>query len=173
MSRAALSMLLTALCAALTSCASDPRTGYAFAPSHEASLGPVAVELFDNQTFAHGLEVELTRAIAQELTRSTPWAVAPPAKARTILSGAITSLRLRLLSTAPTSGLPQEQAVEVAVDFSLRDARTGKVILSRRNFRAAGSFIPVQGVGERIETAHAGAVDALAQDIVAALRSDW
>lgn len=173
MSRAALATLLAVFCAAMASCASDPRMGYALAASHDAGLGPVAVELFDNQTFAHGLEAELTRAIAQELTRSTPWAVAPPERARTILSGAVTSARLRLLSTAPTSGLPQEQAFEIAVDFALRDARTGRVILSRRNFRAAGGFIPVQGAEERIDIAQAGAVDRLARDIVAALRSDW
>jgi len=166
-------LAIIAATAVISSCASDPSAGYSFAASHDAAIGPIAVTMFNNRTFSHGLEVELTEALVKEIARSTPWAVAPKASAGAVLTGAITNVRIRPLATARTSGLTQEAALEVTVEFSLRDARTGRVILSKRNFRSNGGFIPVQGVGERIDIAQAGAVDALARDIVAALRSDW
>lgn len=170
---ASIGALLWAGMSAAPGCASDPASGYAFASAHDAAIGGVAVPVFENLTFSHGLEAQLTEAVVKEIQRSTPWAIAPRDAAGAILTGQITGARLRPLSTARVSGLTEQAALEITVNFELRNARTGRIILSKRNFRAAGGFVPVQGVGERLDIGQAGAVDALARDIVAALRADW
>jgi hypothetical protein len=67
----------------------------------------------------------------------------------------------------------QELGVQLTVDFEWVDNRTGKTIVARRSFTAQSTFIPQRGVGERLETGKSAAVQRLARDIVAELRSAW
>lgn len=154
-------------------CSSDPRSGYAFESAHDATIRTVSVPMFQNPTFARGLEVELTDAIVKEIQRSTPWRVTRDESANAILSGTLTDQRLRRLSTGRNSGLVQEMQVQLTVDFDFKDRRTGKTLVSRRSFAAADTFIPSTGIGERIEAGQRSAIERLARDIVAELRSAW
>lgn len=158
---------------ALGGCSSDPRSGYAFGTGHDESIRTVALPMFGNTTYSHGVELDLTDAIVKEIHRSTPWRVAPADRADTTLSGTIVDVELRKLGTAPVSGLVQELAVEVAVDYEFKDNRTGRVLVARQGFRAAESFVPARGVGERIEVGERQAIEELARDIVASLRDAW
>lgn len=169
--RAALGMMLGAAFAA--GCASDPREGYSFDKPFEGDQRTIAVEMFENTTFYHGLEVHLTDAVVKEIQRSTPWRVVNGPGADLALTGAISDVTLRKLSTAPVSGLSQQIAVAVTVDYDLRDNRTGQVALQRRGQRAADAFVPAQGVGERIELSERAAVEEAARTIVGSLRSGW
>lgn len=168
--RALILALAALLCAG---CSSDPRSGYSTASTFDQNVRTVAAPVFDNTTFHHGIEMQLTEALQKELVRSTPWTVTREAAADTTLTGVITDVKLRKLATDRISGLVQELAVDVAVDFKWVDNRTGRTILARRNFRASGGFAPTNTIGERIETAEVGAVEALARGIVEELRSDW
>jgi hypothetical protein len=155
-------------------CASDPTRGYAFASSHDASIRTVAVPIFQNPTYTRGIEVELTDAIIKEIQAKTPWRVVPEGSgANSTLSGKLTDSRLHRLSTSPGTGYAQELAVELTVDFDFKDARTGKTIVSRRGFTASDEFVPASPANERIEKGEHGAVQRLARDIVAELRSNW
>ena len=132
--------------------------------------------MFDNRDFQHGLEIELTEAIIKEIQRSTPWVVVQGQNgggADTTLTGVITQATLHNLTTSSTTGLVQEMAVEISVDFDWRDARTGKYLISRRDFRAMESFVPAPGSRERLELGQHAAVQELARSIVAELRSNW
>lgn len=155
---------------ALIGCATD----YAFASSYDESIRTVAVPIWENTTFAHGLEFQLTEALIKEIHRTTPWKVInTQGQSDASLTGSIVSAELRKLSTQPDSGLVQELATEVVVAFEFKDTTTGRIFVARRNFRAADAFVPGPGAGERIEQAQTGAVDRLARSIVAELRQAW
>jgi len=170
-------LLLVVLAAALISgCSSDPKHGYAFTSTYSSSVHSVAVPVFDNLSFHRGLEVELTDAIVKEIQRTTPWVVVQSTDghgADTTLTGAITNSALRALSTSSKTGLVQEMAVEVTVDFDWRDARTGKYLASRRDFAAMVAFTPAPGSKERMDLGQHAVVQELARGIVTELRSKW
>ncbi|MFM9957680.1 MAG: LPS assembly lipoprotein LptE [Phycisphaerales bacterium] len=147
--------------------------GYTFGSGHRTDIRTVAVPIFENRTFTHGLEMQLTEAIVKEIHRVTPWRVAPRDGAETVLTGAITGADIRKLSSQRDSGLLQEGAVELAVNFEWKSTSDGKVLVGRRNFRAAEPFVPARGAQERLEVGQISAIDQMAKDIVSELRGSW
>jgi len=158
---------------ALTACSSDPTKGYAFGSGHRTDIHTVAVPIFENTTFQHVLEMQLTDAIIKEVHRTTPWRVAPRGSAETVLTGEITSAEIRKLSSQRETGLIQEAAVDLSVNFQWKSVTDGKVLIARKNFRAAQNFVPARGAQERLEFGQSSAIDQMAKDIVAELRSNW
>lgn len=176
MSRVLRSLMVLSVLASLpfaAACASDPTQGYSFTRSHDSTVRTVAVPIFQNPTFARGLEVELTDAIIKEIQSKTPWRVAPEGTANTTLVGTLTNSRMRRLSTGNATGMSQELSVELTVDFDWKDVRSGKSLVSRKSFTAAESFVPATPANERVEAGQHAAIQRLARDIVAELRSNW
>lgn len=171
--RLALIVLSVGVMVGLASCATDPAQGYSFAPARSTNTRTISVPVFANETFSHGMEVQLTEAIVKELQRSTPWRIVSGPKAQTVLTGSITASELRPLSTASGTGLVMEQAVVLTVDFEWRDRASGEVLIARKNFKALESFVPARGTGERLELGQHAAVQELARRIVNELRSAW
>lgn len=170
--RAALATL-AALAMAGPGCSSDPAKGYSFKALHDENIRTIAVPVFDNQTFSTGMEVELTEAIIKEIQRTTRWAVVAPSEADSVLTGSLTGSELRRFSDDSETGLVQEMAVELRVDFDWQDNRTGRTLVARRAFSTLDTFVPANGTSERIEKGQHGAVQQLARDIVAELRTTW
>lgn len=167
--------VLFAACVAATlavGCSSDPTQGYSFRSTRAADIRTISIPVFDNQSFNHGVETQLTEAITKEVQRMTNWVVVTR-NAQTTLTGSITSSRLRPLSTSSSTGLVLEQAVELNVDFEWRDARTGEVLVSRRGLKAMESFVPARGTDERIDLGTHAAIQELARTIVNELRTNW
>jgi hypothetical protein len=154
-------------------CSSDPTRGYAFAEPYDASVRTVGVPIFANQTFARGTDLTLTDAIVKQIQQQTPWRVVAPERADTVIEGVITNAELGVLSNDPRTGLTQEQTYRLTIRFSWRDNRTGETRVARENFTATGVFAPARGAGERIEVGQRDAIDELARDIVATMRSAW
>jgi hypothetical protein len=171
--RAAGAACLLAAALAGPACSTDPIDGYALATSFDESISTVAVPVWGNSTFEHGLETELTDALIKHIHARTPWRVTSPEHADASLTGEITRSRLVQMSTNPDSGLAQEMAIQLTVSFEWKESRTGRVLLSRRGFRSSEPFVPSAGGRESLERGRSGAVDQLAKDIVAALRSSW
>ncbi|MCA9288045.1 MAG: hypothetical protein KDA05_05640 [Phycisphaerales bacterium] len=162
--------------AGLSACASDPTEGYSFETTYDHSVRTISVPIFQNSTFWTGVETELTEAIIAEIQRATPWRVTPERPGGggdTTLSGVVQEVEITRLSTSRASGLVEEETVTVEVDFDWRDNRTGQVLLARRRFAAAGSFVPHRPTGDRIDVGRREAIQQLARDIVSELRSDW
>ncbi len=154
-------------------CASDPTKGYSFSSAHREDIATIAVPVFENQTYAHGLETDLTDAVIKEIHRATPWRVTAGDRADTTLRAVITSADMRSLRKNPDSGLVQELAYVITVSFEWQDNRTGRALVSRRGFKAADTFVPAYGAQEKLELGQAATSDQLARDIVASLRSAW
>ncbi|MBC7835932.1 MAG: hypothetical protein H7Y88_12660 [Phycisphaerales bacterium] len=157
----------------LSACASDPREGYSFSKTFADDIHTVHVPIFENTTFSRGIEVELSDAIVKEIQRSTPWRISTGERSSATLSGEITDSSMRTISVARDSGLVQELAVTITVDFEFIDNRTGKLIAGRKSFSASDTFVPALGVGDRMETGENATIQRLARDIVAELRSVW
>jgi len=157
----------------LAGCASDPRQGYSSASTYPDNVRTVSVPVFENYTYDPGLEAEVTEAVIKELQRSTPLRVVASGKADSALKGIIKRSELRRLSVQKGTGFVQEMGVTITVDFDWQDARTGAMLVSRREFAAADTFVPARPSGERIDTGRSGAVSRLAHDLVSELRSNW
>lgn len=173
LARAVAGLLGATVALAAASCSTDPTKGYALSSSYESSIRTVSVPMFQNPTYSYGLEVELTDAIIKEIQATTPWRVTTDSTATTILTGTLTKSDLQRLSTNSASGYVQEMAVRLTVDFDFKDSRTGKTLVSRRNFTASDFFVPTTGVQEKLESGQSFAVHRMAKDIVAELRSNW
>lgn len=156
-----------------TSCASDPTQGYSFAASYRDDIQSIAVPVFENTTFSHGLEFALTEAVIKEIHRVTPWRVIDEASAQTTLRGTITGSTLRQLNRQRQSGLGREMVVQLTVGFEWKQNATGEVLVARRQYRSTDTFVPTQPAGERLETGQQASVERLARDIVGELRSSW
>ncbi len=158
----------------LSACSADPARGYSHASPYDDSIKTVAVNMFENRTFSPGLEVDLTDAVIKEIQRRTPWRVTSSDRADAVLSGAITSARLRALSTSPATGMVQEMGVELSIDFDLRHAASGRSIIARKDFKAMDTFVPTHASGqERLSVGELGAAQRLGSDLVAELRNTW
>ena len=148
-------------------------SGYSLERAYTSDVRTVAVPVWDNATFSTGLEVQLTEAIVKEIQRTTPWRVTSGASADTSLTGSITDVSLRELSSTRGTGLTEEQLVSMTVEFEWRDSRSGQLLTSREDFTAGGTFVPAPSSRERIEVGEYGAIAQLARDVVRSLRSAW
>lgn len=148
-------------------------SGYSFTSTWPTDISAVAVEVFRNDTFEPGLEAELAEALTKEVQRTTPWAVTNPERAQAKLTGEIRRVELRPLAQQRGTGLTQELAYRITVDFRLEDARSGEARVVRRSFTGQETFVPVRGAGERIGAGRSHAIHRLAQEMVAELRGDF
>lgn len=157
------------------SCASDPHRGYAFTSrSFPAGVHSVSVPVFGNTTMQPGVEAQLTEAIVKEVQAATPLRVVQSAEgADSTLAGVVTDLQMRRLSLASGTGLVQEVALTLTVDFEWRDNRTGKVLSARRRLSASDSFVPARPTGERMEVGQTAAAERMAHTIVGLMQESW
>jgi hypothetical protein len=154
-------------------CSSNPRSGYSFASTFPTDVRSVNVPVFENYSFQTGLEADVTEAIIKEIQRGTPMRVVQSESADSKLRGVIRTAEIRRLSLDQTTGLTQELAIDITVDFDWVDLRSGKTLSARRNFSSADTFVPARQTGERIDVGKTGAAQRLAREIVNELRSAW
>ena len=157
----------------LSACAGGRGAGYSFTTTYPTDISTVAVEMFRNDTYEVGVETELTEAIIKEMQRITPWAVTSTQRAEARLTGEIRSVDLRPVSVQRGTGLTQELAYRITVNFRFEDARSGEPRVVRLGFTGQETFVPVRGTGDRIGVGRSGAIHRLAQEIIAELRSDF
>ena len=147
--------------------------GYSTETTYPTDISTVAVEVFRNDSYEVGLEAELTEAIVKEMQRVTPWAVTSTQRAEARLTGEVRSVELRAVSVQRGSGLTQELAYRITVNFRFEDARSAEPRVIRYGFTGQETFVPVRGTGDRIGVGRSSAIHRLAQEIVAELRSDF
>lgn len=154
-------------------CASDPKQGYSFASTYSTDIQTVAVSVFQNTTYANGIEAEIADALIKEMQKTTRWAIVSGSAADAELSGTITAAQMDRLSVQSETGMVQELTYRIRVDFEFRDNRSGRLITSRRNFEALDTFVPARQTQERLEIGQSGAAQRMARQIVAELRENW
>jgi len=155
------SLVLGAVVLSLTGCA------YSTSPLLREDVRTVYVPVFDNHTFRRGLEVDLTRAVVQELTLRTHLRIAPEEAADTTLLGTLEGFEEEVVTKSKEGNVLLMRA-RASVRFRWRDNL------------ALRDIVPPQTVTET-ETIAVARADALetslfrevAQRIVERLERDW
>jgi hypothetical protein len=149
----------------------EPSNGYQWRSLYREDVKTVAVPIFQNKDYTRGVEFALTKSVINELEAHSPYKVVPRERADTVLEGEITSIKRQTVSKDSVTDLPQEQLFIVVVDFTWKDLRTGRILVSRQNFEQDSTYYPTLGedqfVGNQL------AVDRLALAIVQELQADW
>jgi hypothetical protein len=165
--------LLVSILSVIAGCSSNPRSGYAFGGVFPAKVSTVAVPVFANTTMQSGLESEVTEALIKELQRSSSMRVTSEERADSVLTGVIRDVSMRRVSINKVTGLVQEVAVSITVDFEWTDRRTGKVLAKRQGLTGADTFVPAQGARESLESGEFAAAQRIARNVAAEMRSNW
>ncbi len=111
---------------------------------YDCSIHTVRVPIFQNRTFARGLEFDLTRAVVREIEQKTPYkVVGPDQDADTELSGTILTITKGTLNVNPL-GEVREQETDMAVEVVWRNLRTGEILSdpTRRTPGTSGPALP-------------------------------
>ncbi len=177
-----IAMLLAAVLLALTGCSSSTHDGgtgaataspkgYQWKSLHRPNVKTIAVDIFESRDFRRGEEFRITTALAKEIEAYTPYKIAPRDKADTLLEGQIRRIRRPVLSNSGNGGVPNEQLFELTVDFTWKDLRSGKILVSRSVFEQITAYYPTLGEGSFIGSQLAA--EKLAQGIVQQLEADW
>jgi hypothetical protein len=145
--------------------------GYQWRSVYRDDIRTVAVPIFKTNVFQRGVEFSLSKALANQIEANTPYKVVPRERADTILEGEIVEVRVDTLSSDRRAAIPQEQLLEIVVDFTWKDLRTGKILVERRGVEQTSSFYPTLGEGRTTGTQ--AAAERLALAIVQELQADW
>lgn len=158
---------------AVAGCSSDPSLGYSTQSTFPSSINTVAVPLFENNTYDHGIEQQLTDALIKEIQANTPYMIASRREADSILSGRIVRVDRNLLSRDPSTGVSQELMLSLTIDFTWLDLRSDKRLAERREFTQSSLVVPTRPDSEPIELGEFAVVQKMARNIVEVMRSDW
>ena len=145
--------------------------GYQWKSLYRDDVRSVAVPIFSNRSFRRGVELQLSKAIVNQLEAHSPYKSMPRERADTLLEGEITDVFIRTQSLSGQNAVPQEQLYIIRVNFTWRDLRTGKVLVERRRFEQSASFYPTLGEGQFVGSQEN--VERLALAIVQELQADW
>jgi hypothetical protein len=154
-------------------CSADPREGWSSASAWPTAYRTVAVPVFGNRTFARELDTQLTEAVVKQFEATTPYKVVGQGVADTMLRGTITEVQLREISKSVITGLGEEVALRVTLDYEWLDLRTGEPLAARNGYVGTAVFIPSRPTQEPLELAGFEVVQQLAREIVDSLQGEW
>jgi hypothetical protein len=99
--------------------------------------------------------------------------VASEGKADTVLRATIRTVDLQQISKSRGTGLSEEMALNVTVDYEWIDQRTGKPLVQRNGFRESAVFVASLPIQQPIDLARFQVVEQLASAIVDSMQADW
>jgi hypothetical protein len=166
-----LPLLIALALTTLTGCASDSQTGWHWGSVYRDDIHSVAVPVFSSRDYHRGVEFQLTDSLVKKIEEFTPYKVEPRDRADTVLEGEIVAITPLTLSLSPFTATPQEQEYSIMVNFTWKDLRTGKILMSRQGFEQATTYFPMLGEGQNI--AAQDAVEKLALGIVNEMEGPW
>jgi hypothetical protein len=153
----------------LAGCASNG--GWHWGGVFRQDIHSVAVPIFTSRDYHQGVEFQLTDSLSKKIEEFTPYKVEPRGRADTVLEGEIVSIKPLTLTLNPFTATPQEQQYSIVVNFTWKDLRTGKVLVSRQGFEQATTYFPYLGEGQYI--ASEDAVEKLSLGIVNEMEGPW
>ena len=154
---------------AVAGCSSD--SGFHWGSTYRTDIHSVCVPIFTTRDYHRNVEFQLTDALDKTIEEFTPYKIEPRERADTILEGEIVSIRPLTLSLNPNTATPQEQSYTVTVNFTWKDLRTGKILVSRSNFEQTSTYFAT--LGESQFVASQDAAQRLAMGIVHEMEAPW
>jgi len=162
---------MVAVLLTIAGCASD--NTYQFNNLYSEDVQTVAVPIFENKTFYTGVEREITDALIKEIQARTPYRISETGSADSIITGEITQVSKDPLNARRGTGLVQEVALSITVDFEWTDQYTGRKLVVRKDFRSGEVYIPAQPVGEHSDIGIFAVAQEMARDIVSTMQDEW
>ena len=144
---------------------------YHWSSIYRADIQTVAVPIFKNNDYQRGVEFALTKALINQIEARTPYKVVPRERADTILEGEVVQVRVNTLSKDTKSAVPQDQLLDLVVDFTWKDLKTGRILVTRRGLEKTASYYPTLGESRWVGTQQA--TEQMAITIVHELQADW
>lgn len=154
-------------------CDSASSSGYASGALYSKKYRSVAVPIFKNSSADRAIPMQLEDALVKEIESTTPYKITGEGRADTVLRGTISKVDLSMLSQSLATGLTEEMAMKVTVDFEWFDMKTGKPIISRAGFQSSAVFVASLPNNQPIDLARFAVAEQLARDIVASLQGEW
>jgi hypothetical protein len=145
--------------------------GWHWESVYRQDIHSVAVPVFSSRDFHRGVEYQLSDALAKKIEEFTPYKIEPRERADTVLEGEIVTVTPSTLTLSPFTATPQEEAYSIIVNFTWKDLRTGKILVSRQGFEQVSTYFPSLGEGQYI--ASQSAVEKLALGIVNEMEAPW
>ncbi len=156
-------------CVCLRACGSNG--GYHWGGLYREDISTVAVPIFTSKDYHRGVEFEVSQALVSKIEEFTPYKVTSRDKADTIIEGEIISIQPLTLTLDPDTNTPQEQEYSIMVNFTWKDLRTGKILVSEKNFEQTSTYFGI--LGEDQNVASQSAAEKLALGIVHEMQSAW
>jgi hypothetical protein len=170
---ALLTLVVFTLLMPMAACTSNPSQGYSSGAMYSSKFRSVAVPLFKNNGTDRAVQFQLGDALVKEFEQMTPYKVTSEGRADTVLRGTIRAVTMNMVSQSLGTGLPEEMAFGVTVDFEWLDMKTGKPIVSRAGFKSTAVFVASLPNKQPIDLARFAVAQQMARDIVASLQGDW
>ena len=145
--------------------------GYQWRSLYPSNIRTVAVPTFTTRAYQRGYEFQLTDALIHRIEAFTPYKVVDRDHADTILEGEISTVKVQPVNMSQQTGTPEQQLLEISVDFTWKDLRTGKILAERRNFTQTESYYPTLGEGPWV--GEQSASEQMAAGIVHEMESPW
>ena len=130
----------------------------------------IYIPIFDNQTFRRGLEFGLTKAVKDEIMFKTRLRIAEKDEADSLLEGDIVDFGEETMIVDADDKIV-ESRIYIAVNFTWKDLRTGRILAEQKDVIAPTEFIAERG--ETIETAKNESYVDLAERIVDLMNEKW
>lgn len=153
------------VCLFLTGC------GYSATRPFRTDIQTIHVEMFQSREFRRELEFRLTESLVKRIETETPYRIAPKTTADALLTGEILKVENRTLGRDYETGQPREVASNVVIRFTLKDLRSGEILVERPRFVYQSSYIP--SVNETFSGGMTRAMDGLSEEIVEAMETGW
>lgn len=106
-------------------CDSASSSGYTSGALYSKKYRSVAVPIFKNSSADRAIPMQLEDALVKEIESTTPYKITGEGRADTVLRGTISKVDLSMLSQSLATGLTEEMAMKVTVDFEWFDMKTG------------------------------------------------
>ena len=157
----------------LTLCGCAGAKGWKAGSTLPTKYRSIAVPIFQNSSYDRQIGYQLTEALQKRLQQVSPYAIAGEGAADTMLRGKVVKVDIRQISQSLGTGLSEEMGYTLTVDWEWVDMRTGKPIAAQNGFASSGMVVASRPQAEPLDLARYGAVQRLAEDIVANMQADW
>lgn len=144
--------------------------GYTSRSQMRQNVNTIYIPIFDNHTFRRGLEFDLTNAIKNEIQFRTRLKIVDKDHADSALYGEIADVQKLVLLEDPRANVT-EASMNIIINFSWVDLRTGKTIVKKANINQKAELVSRRKEDEG--TAQREAFVDLAEKVINLMEDEW
>lgn len=167
-----ISVVSTALFAAITAGGCGSSTGYSNVSLYPEGVKSIYVEMFDNRSFRRGNEFTFSNALAKRIEAETPYKIVSDRdRADSVISGQLVVVGESFLTLERELGRALEKEVILTAVVNWKDLKTGRLMINSQTVTATASYSDFQG--QDFTYASAVAANKLAKNVVELMENQW